>query len=127
MNKEISKGRKITGWVLAGLIVALMIMSAFAKISGSEELVTNFTKWGLIDWLTIIGIGELAAAIIYLIPRTSSLGVLLLSAQWGGAIVTHMSNGESFIFQSIILVMVWVTAWVRNPGTFSSFYKEQVL
>jgi len=122
-TKELSKGRKITGWVLAGLIVALMVMSAFAKISGSEELVTNFTKWGLIDWLTIVGIGELTAAILYLIPRTSSLGVLLLSAHWGGAIVTHMSNGESFVFQSIVLILVWVTAWVRNPATLSSFYK----
>jgi hypothetical protein len=33
----------------------------------------------------------------------------------GGAIVVHMSNAEPFIIQSVILVLVWITGFVRNP------------
>jgi len=47
-SQEISKGRKITGWVMAGLLMALLLMSSSAKLMRSEELVTNFTKWNLI-------------------------------------------------------------------------------
>lgn len=119
-----SKGRRITAWVLAGLITALFTMSAMGKLSGSEELVENFKKWGLDGRLMLIGMGELVAALLFIIPRTSSLGVLLLSAHMGGAIVTHMSNAEPFIFQSLILVLIWVTGWVRNPDILSSLTKK---
>jgi len=122
-SQEISKGRKITGWVMAGLLMALLLMSSSAKLMRSEELVTNFTKWNLIDWIVVIGIGELISGILFLIPRTSSLGLLLLSAHFGGAIATHMGNNEPFIPIAGILVFIWVTALVRDPDTLSSFRK----
>ena len=122
-SQEISKGRKITGWVMAGLLMALLLMSSSAKLMRSEELVTNFTKWNLIDWIVVIGIGELISGILFLIPRTSSLGLLLLSAHFGGAIATHMGNNEQFIPIAGILVFIWVTALVRDPDTLSSFRK----
>lgn len=121
-----SKSRIITGWVLAGLLTALFVMSAFGKLSGSEEMFTNFNKWGLEGRLMLIGLGELIAAILFIIPRTSSLGVLLLTAHMGGAIVTHMSNGESFVFQSAILIVLWITALVRNPEMLRSFTKSNL-
>ena len=71
-----SKTRKIAAWVIIGLVGALVIMSATMKLTHAEELVTNFTKWGLIDNLTFIGIGELIFIILFIIPRTSSLGFL---------------------------------------------------
>lgn len=118
-----SKGRKTTGWILAGLLTALIAMSAIGKLSGGEEMVSNFSKWGLEGKLTLIGIGELIAGILFIVPKTSSLGVLLLSAHFGGAIATHMEHGEMFMPQAIILVIIWITAWIRNPETMNSFRK----
>jgi len=118
-----SKARKISSWVVVGLLTALFLMSSGSKLTGSLEMVTNFEKWGLSEWLTIVGIGELVSAILYLIPRTSSLGVLLLSAHMGGAIVTHICHGEPFAFQSVILVLVWVGNYLRNPEMLASFTK----
>lgn len=85
-TKEFSKGRKITGWILVGLMGALFVMSAFMKLmAGADaEIAQNFVKWGLDGKLMLIGIGELIAAILFVIPKTSSLGVLLLSAHLGG-------------------------------------------
>jgi len=74
--------------------------------------------------LMLIGMGELIAAILFLIPRTSSLGVLLLSAHLGGAIVTHMSNAEMFIPQIVMLLLVWVANYLRNPEMLASFTKK---
>lgn len=122
-TKNLSKARKISSWVVVGLLAALFLTSSGSKLTGSQEMVTNFEKWGLSGWLTIVGIGELVSAILYLIPRTSSLGVLLLSAHMGGAIVTHLCHGEPFVFQAVILVLVWVGNYLRNPEMLASFTK----
>ncbi|MBL7869947.1 MAG: DoxX family protein [Flavobacterium lindanitolerans] len=110
----LSKNRKIAGWVLAGLIAALLLFSAYGKFA-MPEMAANFEKWGLGNWRIIVACGEIIAALLFLFPRTNIFGVLLLSAHMGGAIVVHMSNAEPFIIQSVILVLVWITGFVRNP------------
>jgi hypothetical protein len=71
--------------------------------------------------IQVIGAGELASAILLLIPRTSSLGLLLTSGFWGGAICLHMSKGEPFVLQSALLLFTWVGGYLRVPGAFGSF------
>lgn len=123
-TNQMSKKRKIVNWIFVGLMSALFIMSASMKLMGGAEMAANFAKWGLDGKLMLIGTGELIAAILFLIPRTSSLGVLLLSAHMGGAIVTHMSNGETFIPQAIMLLLLWIASYLRNPEMLASFTKK---
>ncbi len=124
-TKPLSKGRKITAWILVGLMSALFMMSAAMKLMAGKdaEIAVNFIKWGLEGKLMLIGLGELIAAILFLIPRTSSLGVLLLSAHLGGSIATHMEHGEMYIPQAIMLLLVWVANYLRNPEMLASFKK----
>src|SRR5437016_455142 len=119
----ISKGRKITGWILTGLLGALFVMAASMKLIWGDAVAANFAKYGLDNKQMLIGAGELISAILFLIPKTSSLGVLLLSAHMGGAIATHMEHGEPYFFQSVILVLVWIANWLRNPEMLASFSK----
>ena len=119
-----SKGRKIAGWILVGLMGALFLMSASMKLIGGEQIAANFAKFGLDGRQILIGAGELIAAILFIIPKTSSLGVLLLSAHMGGAIATHMEHGEMFILQAVILLVVWIANWLRNPEMSASFTKK---
>lgn len=124
--KPISKKRKIASWILVGLMSALFIMSALMKLMGEAEMANNFAKWGLDGKLMLIGMGELIAAILFLIPRTSSIGVLLLSAHLGGAIATHMEHGEMFIPQALMLLLLWIANYLRNPEMLASFTKVKV-
>ena len=73
------------------------------------------------EQVRLIGAGSLPTAILLLIPRTLSLGILLTSAFWGGAICIHMAHSEPYLFQSVVLVLSWVGACLRNPAPFSSF------
>ena len=84
-------------------------------------MVVQCVTCGLPVMRIVIGIGEIVSAVLFLMPRTSSLGVLLLSAHMGGAIVTHMSNDESYIVPSVVLVLVWVAQYLRYPELFVSF------
>ena len=106
---------RIIGWILSGLLCALLAFSALLKLSGAQEAVDGFEKFGLADWRIIIGIGEVCSAILFLIPRTAVAGTLLLSAYMGGAIVTHMQHGEPILLPSIVLVVVWIAAGLRMP------------
>ncbi|MBL4703620.1 MAG: DoxX family protein [Flavobacteriales bacterium] len=120
-----NKTMKIIGWVISGLIAGLLLFSAFGKLSGMLEVEEMFIKMGLTDWKVIIGIGEMVSAILFLIPKTQSLGTLLLSSYMGGAIVVHMQGEESILLQSAILVFVWIASVLRNPKTLSSFTKKR--
>jgi hypothetical protein len=112
--------KKIGGWVLHGLVAGTMILAGSAKVFGlfpPEEV----AKLGLSLPIQVIGAGEVASAILLLIPRTSSLGLLLTSGFWGGAICLHMSKGELFVLQSALLLFTWVGGYLRVPGAFGSF------
>jgi hypothetical protein len=112
--------KMVGGWVLHGLIAGMMILAGSAKVLGffpPEEV----AKLGLSLPIEVIGVGELASAILLLIPRTSSLGLLLTSGFWGGAICLHMSKGEPFVLQSALLLFTWVGGYLRVPGAFGSF------
>ncbi len=119
-TNELSKGRKITGWVIAGLLTALLLFSAMGKFT-MPEMAENFAAWGLGDWLTIIAIGEIVSALLFLFPKTNIFGAFLLSAHMGGAIVVHMGHAEPFMLQSVVLVLIWVTAFVRSPELLAKF------
>ena len=112
--------KTIAGWVLHGLVGGIMLLAGSAKVVGlfpAEQV----EKLGLSVPIQVIGAGELVSALLLLIPRTASLGVLLTSGFWGGAICLHMSKGEPFVLQCVFLVLTWVGAYLRVPGTFASF------
>jgi hypothetical protein len=108
------------GWVLHGLIGGIMILAGSAKLFGlfpPEEV----ARLGLGVPIQVIGAGEVTSALLLLVPRTSSLGLLLASAFWGGAICLHMSKAEPFVLQSVFLFFTWVGAYLRVPGALASF------
>lgn len=112
--------KTVAGWVLHGLVGGIIILAGSAKVLGlfPAEMVVKF---GLSVPIQVIGVGELVSAILLLVPRTASLGVLMTSGFWGGAICLHMSHGEPFVLQSIFLLLTWVGAYLRVPGTLASF------
>lgn len=113
--------RKYAAWGLVGLLFAVFALSSLGKLFGLEQMVESFETFGLTDMRIVIGIGEIVSAVLFLIPFTSSLGVLLLSAHMGGAIVMHMSHGELYVVQSIVLILLWVAQYLRYPELFVSF------
>ena len=116
-----SKARRIAAWILTSLITLLFVFSAVMKFLRPPEVMAAVEKWNLKDELILIGVGELVSALLFFIPRTHSLGVLLLSAYMGGAIVTHMQNDEPYIVQAIFLLFIWVAAYLRHPQLLHSF------
>jgi hypothetical protein len=116
------KVRYGVGWLLVLAVSGLMIFASSGKLLGNipPEALEPLQKMRLEDKVKLIGAGELISALLLLIPRTASLGVLLASAFWGGAILTHMSLGEPYVLQSALLVATWVGAALRYPPVFGT-------
>ena len=118
--KERKNWGKIAGLILHILIGGLLIFTGSQKVLGSvppEALV----RYGLGEQARSIGAGAVLTALLLLISRTASLGILLASAFWGGTICIHRAHGEPYLFQALMLILSWVGAYLRNPTTFSSF------
>ncbi len=118
--KELKSWGKIAGLVLHILIGGLLIFTGSQKVLGlvpPEAL----AKYGLSEQVRLIGAGALLSALLLLMPRTSSLGILLTSSFWGGAICIHMAHGEPYLIPAGLLMLSWAGAYLRNPATLSSF------
>ncbi|MGA1977458.1 MAG: DoxX family protein [Bacteroidales bacterium] len=109
---EISKTRKIAGWVIAGALAALYLFSASGKLFLHPE---QMKQMHLADWRILIPLGEIGSALLFLFPKTNKFGLLLLSSYMGGAIIIHMTSGISIVMPSVILILVWVGGFIRNP------------
>ena len=62
-----------------------------------------------------LGILEISCTAIYLLPRTSVLGAILLTGYLGGAVATHLRIGDPYFGPVLLGVMVWGGLYFRNP------------
>jgi hypothetical protein len=111
-----NKTKKIIGWTFSGMVLLLIAASAIDKISGSEHSLEMTRSFGITSPIyRLLGIVELTSVILFTIPRTGVLGLLLLSSYLGGAIATHLQHGQSVIFPAAIEALIWITALSRYP------------
>ena len=86
--------------------------------SAAAESMTSL-GWSL-DHLPMIALFELTFVLLYLYPRTSMLGAVLMTALLGGAMATHIRVGSplfSHILFSIYLALfMWGGLWLRSPA-----------
>ena len=106
-----------TGWVLHWLVAFFLVASGLVKALGpTQAIAANFSKWHLVKFMRWIGLGETVAGALLAIPITSPLGVLAVSANWGGAITVHMSHDESFAAPAVFLFLTWAGVVLKAPA-----------
>jgi hypothetical protein len=120
----LNRRKRVLGFVLNLLIGGVMIVAGMPKFLGLAPP-DHVEHMGLAESIRLVGAGEIVTGILLLIPRTLSLGILLTSAFWGGAICVHMTHGQSYLLQSALLVLSWVGAYLRNPAVLGSFRGSQ--
>ena len=115
-NASVGKGRCIAGLVLICLGSIVLIGSAGAKFAHVPKVVNELGAMGFENGrLTMIAVAEVISALLFLLPITRSVGLLLASAYMGGAIATHVQHGQPFIQPAMILTIIWAGAWLRHP------------
>jgi hypothetical protein len=102
------------------LAAAFLAFDGAIKLLHVVPVMETFTQLGY-PVSTAVGIGllELTCLALYLIPRTSVLGAVLLTGFLGGAISTHVRVGNPLfshvLFPSYVGLMVWGGLYLREP------------
>ena len=87
------------------------------KLSQAQALVDAFSKSGLGNYLSLIGVIELVSVVLLWVPKTSKIGFLLLCAYLGGAISIELSGGQ-FPMAAVILAVLWTGFYLKNRTVF---------
>lgn len=111
----------LTGRILTGLFAVFMLGVSIApkllQLPIAEETMSQL-GWPT-GYALFIGIIELACLALYLLPRTSVLGAVLMMGLLGGAMATQIRAGSplfSHILFSLYLgLFMWGGLWLRSP------------
>ena len=104
-----------TGYGLSALPALMLLFSATMKLVHPPQLDEGFAHLGIpVSHALGLGVLELTCTLIYLVPRTSVIGAILLTGYLGGAIQTHLRVGDMFIPQVIFGVLLWGGLFLRD-------------
>lgn len=115
---EDSRKMMWTGRILTVFAAFFMLLDGVMKIvQPPQVLEANVRLQYPLTTLSGIGIALIACALIYLIPRTSILGAVLLTGYLGGAVASNVRAGSGWfetIFPILFAVLVWGGLWLRD-------------
>jgi hypothetical protein len=108
-----------TGRILSGFVTAFLLFDATIHLLKPAPVVEGFAKLGFPIRLAVpLGIIMLVCLLLYVVPRTSILGAILLTGYLGGAVATQMPTGNSLfgevLFPVYVGVMVWGGLYLRD-------------
>jgi uncharacterized membrane protein (UPF0182 family) len=116
----VSKAALWTGRIISGLVVLFLLFDGVTKLMRVEPVLKAAAQLGLsVTQIVGIGILLLVCTAIYVIPRTSILGAVLLTGYLGGAtaIQVHARNPMfETLFPVMFGVLVWAGIYLRDAG-----------
>lgn len=110
-NKSLWAGR-----VISALVVIFLLFDAAVKLLKLPVAMEGTTRLGYPAGVVFpLGIVLLACVALYVIPRTSVLGAILLTGYLGGATATNVRVQNPWIlFPVVIGVLVWAGLYLRD-------------
>ena len=109
------------GWIVSGLVIAFLLLDATMKLIAIPQVLQAGEQIGFPGAGMARGLGLLllACTLLYVFPRTSVLGALLLTAYLGGAVATHLRLGSPpfshVLFGVYVGIAMWAGLYLREP------------
>ena len=114
--RPVSKKAIWAGYIMSALPVLMLLFSAAMKFAKPPSAVEGFKHLGLPESFALgLGVLELGCTLLYVIPRTSVLGAILLTGYLGGAVLAHLRVGDAFFGPVIFGVLIWGGLFLRDP------------
>jgi hypothetical protein len=115
----VSRKRNWAGAIVTGLPVLFLLFDSVIKLMQIQPVKDSFTQLGYpLSLAPIIGAIELVCLALYLLPRTSVLGAILLTGYLGGAVATHVRVGSPLLshvlFPTYIGLLLWTGLYLRE-------------
>ena len=107
------------GRLLGGLAVAFLIFDGVGKLLEVQPVIDGAKQLGYPqDVMFSLGATLLICVLVYLFPRTSLLGAVLLTGYLGGAVATHVRVGSPLfthvLFPTYVAALLWGSLMLRD-------------
>lgn len=115
----ISRAASRTGAVLTVLLTLFLLFDCVTKLLRLDAVVSATVQMGFPAWsVPVIGAVLAACLALYLVPRTSLLGAVLLTGYLGGAVCAQL-RVEAPLFSTTLFpvytgIVVWVALYLRS-------------
>lgn len=117
-EQDISNGTRWAGRIISGLPVLFLLVDGAMKLFKPAPVVEATVRLGYSENTIVpIGIILLICTVLYLIPKTSVLGAILLTGYLGGAVATHVraaAGAFPIVFPIVIGGLLWLGLYLRN-------------
>lgn len=125
MSTTISSTALWAGKIIQGLLCLFLLFDSGMKIIKQSKSIEATKQLGLPEsCVQFLGFYLLAATVLYIIPRTSIHGTLLLIAYLGGATaITYLNKPTTlwFLFPVVFAVLIAVAEYLQNIN-FRKYY-----
>lgn len=101
-----------TGRILSGLFTVFLIFDGVIHMMKPAPVVEAFAKLNFpLHFSVPLAIVELASLLLYVFPRTSILGAILLTGYLGGAVAVQLPTGNPFFSEILFPVYFGIVLW----------------
>ncbi|MVF14955.1 DoxX family protein [Ketobacter sp. MCCC 1A13808] len=102
------------GWGISVLFALFMLAASVApKLLGAEVALDPLIEIGWpTKYVFLIGFIELLCTILFLVPRTSLLGCILMTGLFGGAIASHLRAESPLFSHTLFSVYLGIFMWL---------------
>lgn len=107
-----SKMRIRVGGVISALAVLFLLFDGTIHLLRPTPVVEAFDQLGYpVSLAPGIGVVELACVVLYVIPRTSILGAVVLTGYLGGALAAQLRVGHPLFTETLFPFYVGMLVW----------------
>ena len=116
-----SQANRKWAWTMRLVAAGIMLQTLYFKFSAAPESVYIFSTVGMEPWGRIfVGVLELIASILILIPRTTAYGALIGIGVMTGAVFMHLTrlgivvlndSGKLFVMALVVLIACLVLVY----------------
>ena len=115
----VSRKKQRAGEILSGIAVLFLLFDSIIKVMVIAPVAESFSQLGYpVSLSRGIGLLQLVCLAVYVVPRTSILGAILLTGYLGGAVATHVRVGSPLfthvLFPVYVAVLLWGGLFLRD-------------
>jgi putative oxidoreductase len=116
-------------WIVSVLLAAVFATTGISKLIGSDPIGLQAAAMrGFPQWIrVVVGIVEVCGAAMLLVPAVAGSAAAMLALLMIPATITQWISGEPGVAVPILLlVLLLIVAWRRNPGVVRAGYNAAV-
>lgn len=107
-----SKAKLWTGRILGGVAILFMLFDSVIHLMVIQPVVDSFNQLGYpVELAVTLGVIELVCLVVYVVPRTSIFGAVLLTGYLGGAVAMQLRIHAPLFSTALFPIYIGLLAW----------------